>query len=455
MKYKKSFYSIITDKIPNTDTQIVFGTRTSRMISLQSKYVKLLENHKFDEIPNDILAELIDGEIIVPEFVNELQEVANLQKMHSRDISNGYFHFTIMSSANCQLGCNYCGQEHTNNFMNKNLIKSTLERMEKNIIEKDVKELHISWFGGEPLMGYSKMKELNKGVKELTKKHNCKYSSHLISNGLSLKKKVYLELANDFNCEYIDITLDGTKEYHDKRRDTKKHNPTFDIILNNIIEITSVENFPVNGCKISIRCNVDDSNSESVIPLIELLAEHGLQDKVYFYTAAIYSWGNDAHLSITKEDYAVKEIDYFLKLYELGFLVKPIPSVRHEVCAAVSPNYELIDPFGRVYNCTETPLVPAYGKEMILGNLNKDIHKITQFEDRPYVNWHEEIKDSSNGFWCSGCNILPLCGGRCPKSWKDGIPACPSMKFNMEDRLMLANYVLQNERAKSSQIEVD
>src|SRR5690606_8455760 len=124
-----------------------------------------------------------------------------------------------------------------------------------------------------------------------------------------------------------------------------------------------------------------------------------------------------------------KEIDYFLHMYEKGFPVTPIPSVRDIVCSAVTPNYELIDPWGKVYNCTEIPLVPGYDdRDYVIGDLHKDLSTIKDFEERPYTNWYNEIKERKHGYWCSNCKILPLCGGRCPKLWKDGIPPCPSMK---------------------------
>lgn len=32
---------------------------------------------------------------------------------------------------------------------------------------------------------------------------------------------------------------------------------------------------------------------------------------------------------------------------------------------------------------------------------------------------------------------MPVCGGGCPKSWKEGIKPCPSTKFNIKDKLLL------------------
>jgi len=130
-------------------------------------------------------------------------------------------------------------------------------------------------------------------------------------------------------------------------------------------------------------------------------------------------------------------------MFNSGFNLLLLPGLKQVVCSAVTKDYELIDPFGKVYNCTEVPLVPLYNTEYVIGDLNESVTNVKDFVDRPYSDWYDKIRDPSNKFYCTTCKILPVCGGRCPKSWDDGIPACPSMKFNMQDRLILT-YINKN-----------
>jgi uncharacterized protein len=39
---------------------------------------------------------------------------------------------------------------------------------------------------------------------------------------------------------------------------------------------------------------------------------------------------------------------------------------------------------------------------------------------------------------CGRCPILPICGGSCPKLWREGHIPCPSIKFNFQERLEIA-----------------
>lgn len=437
MKYKLSYYIIITEPIDQEETkQILYATRTSTALVLHKDVIQLLLKSEFDGVSVSMLQELLACEAIVPEDENELEELAEKSKLLSSNLDS--LQFTVQTTANCQLGCNYCGQQHVKQNMSDTLIDNVVKRFELILSNRKYKQVDVSWFGGEPLMSWSVMKKLSPKLKEIAKNVNCKYMSHLVSNGLSLKSEIYQELASEMDCTFIEITLDGTKEFHDQRRDTKLKESTFDIIFSNLLSIVNREDYPINNCYISVRCNVDDRNKDGVVPLIKLLSEHKLQDKIRFYTARVYSWGNEAHLLTANDSYSVDEIDWFIELYNAGFNFSILPRTNPVVCSAVTPDYELIDPWGKVYNCTETPLVPFYGSEYVIGNISKDITNVKPFEQRPYTDWYDRIQDKKNEIYCTTCKILPVCGGRCPKSWMDGIPPCPSMKFNMEDRLILS-----------------
>jgi uncharacterized protein len=266
------------------------------------------------------------------------------------------------------------------------------------------------------------------------------YFARVVTNGLSLKEDIYEELITVHKVNSIEITLDGTAESHDARRHTKSKEKTFDIIFANLLKIVDRENFAAE-CNINIRCNADERNADYVIPLIELLASHGLHKKVNFYIAAVYSWGNDAHLLTPKEEMANREIDWFLAMKQHGFPVNPLPGRTRVVCTTVMRHNEVFDAFGNIYNCTEVPYVPAYdGGKYATGHLMNH-EEVKPDHEIPFLDWNDKILSKDKSIWCWNCRILPVCGGRCPKNWDEGIPPCPIMKFNMEDRIGLAYYI--------------
>jgi len=213
------------------------------------------------------------------------------------------------------------------------------------------------------------------------------------------------------------------------------------------LTIVNRSDFKELGCGISIRCNVDERNFEGVSPLISLLAEHSLQDKIqYFYPVGVYSWGgNDAHRkSLTKEEYAAKEIDWFIEMIDAGFIPGLMPNRKKQICIVVSKESEMYDAYGNIFNCTEVSYTDHYkGTPYVLGNLSKNEEDFSSA--RPLSDWNQTLLQDK--FPCHSCKMLPVCGGGCPKSWYEDMRACPSAKFNIKERLALA-YVLSKTESK-------
>jgi uncharacterized protein len=138
----------------------------------------------------------------------------------------------------------------------------------------------------------------------------------------------------------------------------------------------------------------------------------------------------------SKEEFAAWEISWFGEMVELGFDVGLIPDRKLLACMAISPNAELVDAYGNIFNCTEVSYVPTYSKdnenEYAIGHLSG---KQTLGSRDRLGNFNERV--SKGEYPCSTCRMLPVCGGRCPKSWLEGIEPCPSTKYNIEDRLLL------------------
>jgi uncharacterized protein len=443
MKLKLSYYTIFTEI--DCDTTILYSSRSGQSIAVQTVYWNSINELDFEKLPFELIKKLIEFQLLVPDDENELESVINENKSDIEE--NSTLYQVVQPSANCQLGCGYCGQKHTKDQLAPESYDYLVDRLESKITtNKKIKHLKIGWFGSEPLMGLSSIRSLTDKFKNLAEKHDIKYSAKMTTNGLALKSKIFLDLVQLYDVKNFEITLDGTPEFHDKRRFVKSGEKSFEIIFNNLVNIFDIENFDDLGVNISIRCNVDKSNYEGVVPLIELMAENKFQDKISgFYVAPIHSWGNEAHLvSLEKEEFAQKEIDWLIASFKNGFTPSLLPVRSKNVCMVVDKKSELLDAFGNIYNCTEVPYVPAYeNSEYLLGNINTTAPD-KQFEKLPLSDWNDLILNKDKRFQCSDCKMLPVCGGACPKSWHEGMIPCPSPKHNIQDRLALSYLISQN-----------
>jgi uncharacterized protein len=435
MSIKLSNYRISTqaffDEVEGRNKRIIYATRTASVRIIDEVSWHLIENGIFEELSQEILSDLTDIELLVPEDEDELTTVLNYNDAIAAN--DDALYQVIQPTAYCQLGCHYCGQEHKSKLLSEENQELFVKRTRAKLEEKQYSQLSIAWFGGEPLVGLSVMRTLTPKFQNLAKSFGCDYYAKVVTNGLTLTENVATEIVNDLGVKFIEITLDGMPEYHDVRRMQKNGLPTFDKIFANLLAIAQRKDLDV---KLSVRCNVDRQNYESVSPLLQLLAEHGLQQRISFYVAPIHSWGNDAHTrSLSPEEFANCEIIWFTQMIQLGFKPNFIPNREPIVCMAVMPKAELVDADGNIFNCTEVSYVPTYGtpNEYAIGELSgKEMPEKRQ----RLGNFNEQIRQGK--FPCFSCPMLPVCGGKCPKSWQEGIEPCPSAKTNIEQRLILS-----------------
>lgn len=444
MSYQLSKYVMFDTTFNDQDSQqpiLAFSSRTSNILHIGPSLYNQITNREWLKIQEDKLDELLAKKIIVKSSENELRSIIEENKEAINGIKT--LKLVLQPTAACPLGCHYCGQQHSAKKLNRT--KHVVEFSEHMLSKQSFQNIHVTWFGSEPLSGLSNLIELSSSLMSLASEKNIEYSASIVTNGLLLSKKVADALVKQHKILSFEITLDGDAESHDKRRMTKTGSPTFQRIYSNLRNFANDEN--LKSAELTVRANVDESNRDRIEPLIRLLAKDGLQNRIQFYVAPIHSWGHDEHkLAASKQDFAQWEIEWFLLMLQLGFQPALIPKRKPIVCTAVSKSSFLIDPEGSVFGCTEVSLVDSYGK----GDANK--HRFGDLTDSSVDaspkrhllgNFNDEVLEGKHG--CSYCPMLPVCGGHCPKEWKEGIVPCPSFKFNMQDRMLLSYLVSKNQ----------
>jgi uncharacterized protein len=450
MDIKLSHYHVVTapflDERAGIVKRVIFATRTANVRIIDDLSWNLIEQEEFESLPSEILFDLVDIELLVPSEEDELKTVLDRNDAARSDDDSLYL--VVQPTAFCQLGCHYCGQEHRSKLMSAEDQQRFLARAEAKLATGKFTSLSIGWFGAEPLVGLPVIRSLTPKLKELAHRFGCSYQAKMVTNGLALTEQVATELVNELAVTFFEITLDGIAEFHDARRMQKNGLPTFEKIFTNVVRLAHQSDLDVD---ISIRCNVDRQNYESVSPLLEQLAAEGLQKRISFYVAPIHSWGNDAHQgSLSKEEFAAWEILWFSEMIELGFRPSLLPDLKPIVCIALDNNAELVDAYGNVFNCTEVSYVPTYGtpNEYAVDHLSGQ--KMPGKRER-LSNFNDLVRQGE--YSCSSCRMLPVCGGACPKSWLEGMEPCPSAKQNIEQRLILRYALSRLDEAEATEAQ--
>ena len=431
---KLSRYHVVTPPLRDAETgrpfRVVYSTRTAQRAIVDEDVWRPLALGRLDGLAPTLRDELVELELLVPAGEDELATIVGRNDAAARDSAS--LRLVVQPTAACQLGCGYCGQEHTADRMSEANQRLVVERARANLATGTYTAIDVGWFGSEPLLGLSVIRSLSPRLQALAAEHGCAYRARVVTNGLLLTPDVARELEHDHGVGQVEITLDGIDATHDERRGWKGGAPSFRRTFVNLVAVARADDVHL---RIVVRGNVDRTNADGVDALIDRLAEEGLAGRIAFYTAPVHDWGNDAHsVSFSAPEFARREAGWLAHQVRAGFKPTLVPGRKPIVCLAVERDGELVDAFGNLFSCTEVSYVPAYGvpNRYALGRVDSG----TLPGRRQLLgNFNRRIEQRSVP--CADCRMLPVCGGACPKAWLDGQEPCPSAKHNITQRLVL------------------
>jgi uncharacterized protein len=147
-------------------------------------------------------------------------------------------HLRFMTTTGCNLRCKYCYEDEQDNLKSINLdySKECISLVLKNTTAKTI---FIEFFGGEPLLDFSKIKEIIKHSKIESLKFSKKVNFGLITNGILITKNV-VEYFKQNNI-IVEISIDGDKPSHDLTRKFSNNTGSFEHIIKAIKLMENME----------------------------------------------------------------------------------------------------------------------------------------------------------------------------------------------------------------------
>lgn len=300
---------------------------------------------------------------------------------------------TIYTTTACNARCFYCFEKGIKPLTIK---KEDCKKLSTAIINSNTaKNLHITWFGGEPLLNTYAIDEITKQLKSYCIKNGIKYTSSIITNASLVNTEIAKKMRDDWNIKSVQVTLDGCEKKYNKIKNYAD-NSDFKKVIKNIKTLTNYIKKP------TIRINFDKHNLKDTLKLVKYLYNENLRsDKIYIYFAPITSnKGNDRSKKELNKQY--KKI--FKTLIKYGYLKDFNYFHFHfarEHCQAENPICYCLFPNGNVAKCQrEKPSmsqISIYEKDFLqkLNQSWKDFSKKKNIEE------------------CKNCKARPLCAGGC------------------------------------------
>lgn len=279
-----------------------------------------------------------------------------------RSLDNTVQVLTILPTEQCNFRCVYCYEDYKIGKMKPEIVSGIKKYLERRT--PHLKYLHISWFGGEPLLAKDIVLDIMRHANTLAEVHKFKVSSSMTTNAYLLSRDMLDELCAAKVLHY-QITLDGPQAVHDKSRIRADGAGTFKTIFDSIQHIHR-SNHPV---KILLRAHYSESNYESLPELLQMLSVICTADdrfKVHIKSIENMGGPNAEHIGKWNDCRRTELYDQLSK-----FL--PTSSVTtfnddEYICYASKPNWLVMRADGSLAKCTVAFSAPLNN----IGTINKE-----------------------------------------------------------------------------------
>ena len=447
MKY---IFSRFTRVIPYEDTEILiiynsFNGNQSYVYSSEiKKQIELLLQGPVEE---DQLDEAVKQKYCIIEGTDEVALVSN--GIRKRINNDNHLNIIIIPTTDCNFRCVYCYEQKESGFISDETLNKLFDSISLYFSKiNGKKSLRLDWFGGEPMLFFNKMVDYCIRINKYCVEHEILFQHSMTTNGYLLTKDKAAKLI-ECGINLYQITIDGTSNTHDKYRQLKNGSPTWQTIVNNLIDLKNI----ADDFKVQIRINYNLEIAESVDEFFEFFERTFGGDKRFELTFhAIGHWGgdNDSKVSVVSPEYQ----SYMMhELAKTGLsrgitqFVSYVPSCGAELCYANMRRSYVIYKNGLIGKCTLEES-PDKDSAFVIGDINDGYFRIDAEKEKKWIHTEIDYINHVETNKCGECISFPICGGTsCPayriKNGKYAKKCTPTM-YCIDDLIKL-NYEMMVE----------
>jgi len=425
---RQSRYNVVVDR---GERVWVYNGLSGAQVSLTAhawgEARRFLAGEDLTDPPVTALRDLTMARMIVND---DLDEVAVLERRYRAGVGDRTsFGLTIVTSLGCNFDCPYCFQVKPRALLDDETVGLLLEVLDEQL--PTITTFHVTWFGGEPLLGADRLYELSEGFIRRCDDAGVAYDASIVTNGYLLTPEVARRLS-DYRVSGAQITLDGPAETHDLMRPLRNGRGTFDTILDNVVACADL-------LPISIRVNLDTRNASAYEGLLDLLVERGLAGRVTVYPGQIFAYDEGIGAPsetyrptcFTVPEFAEVERGFLAHARARGLAPAELPQPVSTPCTAVRVNELVVGANGELYKCWDS-----------VGNHQEVVGHLRSWHDPDdrVLKWLHYDPFADEG--CRSCIALPTCMGGCAHhAFTDGGGESKCSTFRLTHRRQVEEYV--------------
>ncbi|GAU80078.1 radical SAM/SPASM domain-containing protein [Fusibacter sp. 3D3] len=420
IKYVKSNFTILLEN--SEEIYYLFNTRTSAICKLDKAAFEFYENYPNNHIDDNfenLHSILISEGFLIESNQKEIDYIKH--NLYKSRYDEKTLSLTIAPTMNCNFSCSYCFE--TNKEFGK--MDSTVITQLKEFVSKKLHhqtKLEITWFGGEPLLALDTITELTESFISICKEKKCTYNSNLITNGYLVSQDILPILKNNL-IRTIQITLDGSEEYHNQKRFLSDGSGTYKTLIHNIKLLKD------NEFAVTVRLNQEKSNINSISEVLKDFESYEI-DNVPVSFGRIEAYGNSEYHDkcLDVPEFAEIELNYHQTRLKQNKTKKvKLPTRLRNYCLADQVYAYVFDSKGFIYKCWND----IGNIDHSIGNLNTNLIN-NQDLFLSYMKFDPTIDKE-----CKNCNVMPLCMGGCPHNRIYTNRTCSNLRYNISELVKL------------------
>ena len=337
----------------------------------------------------------------------------------------------LLASEDCNFRCQYCYEEFARGTMVP-AVRAGVKRLVEQRLD-GLRNLVVSWFGGEPLYGLQAIEDLAPYFARVSEERHLRLVSGMTTNGYLLTPDIADKLLA-WKINSFQITIDGSQEDHDRSRPARDGQGTFARIFENLVALRQRP----DEFKVDLRVNWDKRNYPKLGEFLDLVEhEFGGDRRFNLRFRPVFKPGNANDVILetcgvdeTRQIQSELEQEARKRGLAISDSIRGAAPVGSGVCYAARPYHFIIGATGKVMKCTieldmaDRNIVGHLGED---GNLHLDRDKLALWCEPAFE------KDTK----CQKCVVLPVCmGSSCPLiRFEQNTSPCIPLRRNAKQEL--------------------
>lgn len=256
----------------------------------------------------------------------------------------------LLPTEQCNLRCTYCYESFALRKMPAEVVDGVIALLRRRAPK--LRHLHLSWFGGEPLLAPEIVERVMRAARSCEARHaRLRLRSSMTTNAVLLTPAMADRLLS-LGVRDFQVTFDGPASTHDHRRTHRGGRPTFDRIWRNVSALAKRK----ERLEVLLRVHLDRDTLPRTGELLELFATVFRFDsrfRVFFKGVGAWGGPRDETLPLlTTAEITAATTELESRARGLGLAVHALGEAE-AVCYAALPGSLVVRANGRLGKCTQ------------------------------------------------------------------------------------------------------